>query len=175
MEIWKAWLARAYIIFRPPFDAAFEIVKWLWLRLVWIQQSLFCSSELICVVIVVSCARRPETRTPVAVDCLTPPKHPLPSTLHHLLPSKVVVHSSLTTGPQPTVVQERRYSLYLLKGSKSRRIHLVVSGLLMSTVCTGPTSSVSLTIEWKNMEKQVQTQAQALTKSFYIERKEWFL
>lgn len=67
----------------------------------------------------------------------------------HSLVSRVVVPSSLVTGPQPTAVQERRWSLYLLRGSRSRRIHVVASGLLTSTVCRGPASSVSLT-RWRN-------------------------
>lgn len=73
---------------------------------------------------------------------------------NHSLVSRAVVLSSLTTGPQPTAVQERRQNLYLLRGSNSRRIHSVVSGLLMSTVCSGPTSSVSLTKEIK--QKKIQ-------------------
>ena len=70
---------------------------------------------------------------------------PLKSPLYDLRASGVVVHSSLMAGPQPTLVQERRYNLYLLTGSRSWRIHLLISGLLMSTASRFPTSSVSLT------------------------------
>ncbi|TNN78632.1 hypothetical protein EYF80_011227 [Liparis tanakae] len=85
------------------------------------------------------CVLTPHTHTH-KLDHLLPGDPPA-----HSLVSRVVVHSSLTGGPQPTTVQERRYSLYWLRGSRSRRVQRVVLGLLTSTGCSGPTSSVSLT------------------------------
>lgn len=128
VEIWKAWLHISYSTSSIQF----------WIREIALETTLVSS-------------HRPGPQCPcLCCHCLYQEvNHPHASrhhfcTLHDSRVSRVVVHSTLAIGPQPTVVQERRYNRYLLTGSNSRMVHLVVSGLLMSTVCTGP-ASVSLT------------------------------
>lgn len=95
----------------PQLQCHFEIVKWLChlLHLTWILPSQFYTSNPIDVLITSHSSQHPHIYAlafPTQTSTTTQPTWF--RSLHHSRACGVVVHSSLTTGPQPTVVQERR-------------------------------------------------------------------